>query len=183
MIKGEKRMIDYIAFLKGINVSGQKMMKVKDLNNIFIKLGFKNVKTYVQSGNVRFESDESNKNDLVGIMEKEIYNVFGYNPTVILKTIKEIEDLVDESPFKNIGSESKAKMYISFLVGYPTKEYELPLVSREKDVKVVKVSNEIVLSIVIENNERYYSPNSFIEKELGVLATTRDWKTISKLID
>ncbi|HCC08192.1 MAG TPA: DUF1697 domain-containing protein [Clostridiales bacterium] len=176
-------MVEYIAFLKGINVSGQKMIKVRDLNDLFIKLGLKKVKTYIQSGNVRFESDESNKAELVNLMEKEIHNAFGYNPTVILKTIKEIEDLVDESPFKNIGSESKAKMYITFLASVPTKEYELPLVSSMKDVKVFKVFNEIVLSIVIENNERYYSPNSFIEKELGVPATTRDWETISKLID
>ncbi len=172
-------MTKYIAFLKGLNVSGQKAIKISELNDLFKKIGLQKVITNIESGNVLFESDNIELSDT---MEREIKKKFGYDITVIIKTIEEVKEIMSEKPFKDVEKKSNIRMYITFLNAKPTNEYTLPIMSAKNDIEVFKISSGIALSIGEELNGTYYSPNSFIERELGVVAATRNWSVIKKLL-
>lgn len=169
----------YIAFLKGVNVSGQKATRIQDWNHMFKKLGLEKVSTNIESGNVLFESDKPGLSDL---LEEQIKANLGYNVTVLLKSVEEVKEMMNQNPFKEVEGRSDVKTYITFLNSKPTNEYILPIISSMKDVEVIQVSKGIALSTVVEVNGNYYNPNSFIERELGVLAATRNWTTISKIL-
>ena len=88
----------YLALLRGINVGGNNIIKMADLQDCFINMGFINVKTYIQSGNVIFETDNSDKNSLTKIIEDKLSTVFKYNSKIILVSDKELFHTVNEAP-------------------------------------------------------------------------------------
>lgn len=92
-------MTTYIALLRGINVGGNKIIKMLDLKALFQSLGFANVRTYIQSGNVVFESDEGSVSLLRGVIERQIHEVFGFEVSVIIRTLAEMENVIANDPF------------------------------------------------------------------------------------
>ena len=80
-------MTTYIALLRGINVGGNKIIKMQDLKTMLQSLSFHNVRTYIQSGNVIFESDEESESFLSGVIERQIHEVFGFEVSVIIRTL------------------------------------------------------------------------------------------------
>lgn len=175
-------MITYVAFLRGINVGGRKIIKMEDLSRMFVSMGFRNVKTYIQSGNVIFETAEINSNVLTKKIEKELHKSLGYEVRVFLRTILEVEDIVQHNPFKGMAANANVGMYVTFLSEEPKSKPELPLVSPQKDVEVFRIRKREAFILCRKIKGRSGFPNNFIEKELGMPATTRNWTTISKII-
>jgi uncharacterized protein (DUF1697 family) len=173
-------MIKYIAFLRGINVGGHKILKMKDLNATFAEMGFENVKTFIQTGNVVFDSTQSESIELIETIKNKINDCFGFDVTVILTTVDKIKHLISQKPF--VEMTGNIKMYATLLAGKPVNNPILPFSSPKGDIEVFAIENNIVLSIGKESKGRYGFPNGLIEKEFGVLATTRNWNTICKLI-
>src|SRR4051812_19370866 len=102
----------YIALLRGINVNGQKMIKMDQLKNIFESLPFQNVKTYIQTGNVIFEAADD---DLLSTrIESKLNDVLGYHVPVIVRTLDELEGIVRQTPFPLIEISENEKLYVSF---------------------------------------------------------------------
>lgn len=100
----------YIALLRGINVGGHKIIKMADLKQAFESIGLKQVKTYIQSGNIVFKSEE----DITFLKERiqsEIKNVFGFDVPVMLRTHEEFINITKDAPMKSIHCE-KAKVYM-----------------------------------------------------------------------
>src|SRR6266404_3766400 len=97
-----KHMTSYVAFLRAINVAGQKLIKMKELAQIFAAAGCKNVRTYIQSGNVIFDYKSTNSAALSKKIERTLQQVLGYEVTVMLRTLSEVEALVRRNPFKKI---------------------------------------------------------------------------------
>src|SRR2546427_12004340 len=95
-------MTSYVAFLRAINVAGQKLIKMKDLARIFAAAGCKNVQTYIQSGNVIFDSKSTNAAALSKKIERTLQQALGYEGTIILRTLAEVEALVRHNPYKKI---------------------------------------------------------------------------------
>jgi uncharacterized protein (DUF1697 family) len=172
----------YIAFLRGINVGGHKVIKMEDLNALFTSLKFKNVKTFIQSGNVIFETEETNEELLTQRIEKKLQIKIGSNVSVLLRNILEIEALVKRNPFKNFSTRKNVKMYVTFLYSKPHPKPKLPLISSKKDVEVFEIINREACSLSLEKNGRFGFPNLFIEKEFDLPATTRNWTTVCKIL-
>ena len=175
-------MVRYIAFFRAINVSGLRVIKMEDLIRMFELLGFKNVKTFIQSGNVIFDASDKNPKILNQKIEKGLQKFLGYEVTVLLRTFKAVENIVKLNPFKGIKPGPSIKMYVTFLSEKINKKPKLPLVSPRKDVKIIRIVNHDVFSLTRMQNGRFGFPNIFIEKELGIPATTRNWTTVSKII-
>ena len=95
-------MTKYIAFLRGINVGGKKIVKMQDLAAIFVAGGFKNVKTHIQSGNVIFEASIKNSSTLTKKIESNLQESLGYAVPVLLRTISELAVLIKSDPFNKI---------------------------------------------------------------------------------
>lgn len=88
----------YVALLRGINVGGNAKVEMSKLKLLFEKLGFKNVKTYINSGNVVFSDNKEQESELVAIIEAAIEKTFGFNVSVIVRDIKNIQALNKSIP-------------------------------------------------------------------------------------
>lgn len=174
-------MITYIAFLRGINVSGHKIIKMSDLAKMFTGLKFKNVKTYIASGNVLFDSNEKDVSKLEAKIEKEILKTFGFDVVVFIRTIDELEKIVKLNPFAKIKIE-KPKFYVLFMKEKFTK-LKLPFVSEKYAVEVIAALDNNFFSVarpdIVGSGG---GANLFIEKEHKIPATTRNWNTILKIM-
>ena len=172
----------YIAMLRGINVSGHKIIKMDALRASLTKLGFNEVQTYLQSGNVIFKTASDSAAGVSGKIEQRILRDFGFVVPVLLRTAKELAKVVARNPFLKDPSLDQSRFHVSFLSGAPSKTAcaELaPLITGAEQIHVA--GREIYL----------YCPNGYgnskisnvaIEKRLSLPATTRNWNTTKTLL-
>ncbi|MBS1493951.1 MAG: DUF1697 domain-containing protein [Bacteroidetes bacterium] len=170
-----------IAFLRGINVSGHKIIKMVDLAKMFTGMKFKNVKTYIASGNVLFESNEKDASKLEAKIEKEILKTFGFEVIAFIRTKEELEKIVKLNPFAKIKIE-KPKFYVLFMKEKFTK-LKLPFLSEKYAVEVIAALDNNFFCVarpdIVGSGG---GANLFIEKEHKIPATTRNWNTILKIM-
>jgi uncharacterized protein (DUF1697 family) len=112
-------MATYIAMLRGINVGSGKIVKMERLRASFEALGFDGVRTYVQSGNVIFESEQKSLAGLPKKIEEKIQRDFGFTVPVFVKTSKEIEQIVSDNPLVKEKGIDHSKLHVTFLSDAP----------------------------------------------------------------
>lgn len=175
----------YIALLRGINVGGKNKIKMADLRELLERIGLEKVQTYIQSGNILFESDEAEA-ALRERIEQEIETRFGLSITVILRTSDELKQIVESCPFSDEQiAEAEATsegecLYVSMLLAEPLAERVGKLEAFDfKDDQYRIVGRDVFL--LFRQSIRNSKLAVQVEK-LGVTATTRNWKTISKLV-
>lgn len=171
-------MTTYLALLRGINVSGQKKIPMVALREILVTSGFQQVKTYIQSGNVIFRASE--RNGLEQSIQEIIQEHFGWNVEVLVRTLDELQEVLNGCPFPK---ETMEKSYFTLLKNTPTME-------SLKGIEGVSVlGEEFVLGtecIYFYSTHGYGNAklnNNWFEKKLKVTATSRNFKTISKLVE
>jgi len=174
----------YIALLRGINVSGQKKILMADLKKLFEEMGFRDIKTYIQSGNVIFESKEKHSETaLAAQIARAVKNKYGFEVPVLVKDLAAWKQAIVQNPFlkeKNINPE---KLHITFLAEQPAAENiekikKTPFPPDRFEWK----GKEIYLHCPDRYGETKFS-NKFFENKLKVQATTRNWKTVNKLLE
>jgi uncharacterized protein (DUF1697 family) len=167
----------YISLLRGINVSGQKKILMTDLKALYESLGFANVQTYIQSGNVAFESKETPTEELQQLIFDAIAAQYGFDVPNLLISPTEIKEALKNNPYQNIE-----KMYFVFLSETPKQEHIDRLSSLNFENEFYEIKNKVIY---------FYCPNgygnaklntNFFEKKLKVSATTRNLRTTKKLI-
>lgn len=169
----------YISLLRGINVSGQKMIKMDKLKKLYESLGFKNVRTYIQSGNVIFESDQKDALKLQKIIEKKIEEVFGFDVRVFVRTPEELKRVIDNNPFPG---EEKGWYFIfssSSCVGLPLEELQ----KAKADSEQFSVSEYGIYLLFPEGVGQTKLSNNFFEKKLKMNGTMRNWNTVNKILE
>jgi uncharacterized protein (DUF1697 family) len=146
-------------------------------------MGFENVKTLIASGNVIFDSESDNSDALEKKIKKTLSTRFNYDAIVMLRSIDEIEIIIKLDPFKKITPNPKIKFYVVFLSNEPKTLPRLPLINEKERLELLLVHKKdaFLLSSEVKNG-RYGFPNNFIEDELGVSATSRNWNTVCKLL-
>jgi uncharacterized protein (DUF1697 family) len=170
----------YIAFLRAVNVAGHAVVKMDALCGAFTAVGCRNVRSFIQSGNVIFESSASESATLRSL-RREIRNLLGQEPGIFLRTLKEIAQLVDRDPFKDFKAQRDVKLYVAFLASKPRVKPQFPLLLPKAGLEAFAMSGREVF-IVSRPNPRGFTGNNFIEKELQVSATSRNWNTITKIV-
>jgi uncharacterized protein (DUF1697 family) len=171
----------YISILRGINVSGHKMIKMDALRNMYEGLKFKNVKTYIQSGNVIFQNIKAKPDELEKKIAKQILKEYGFEVPVMVKELDELIHILKNNPFVNKRKEDITKLHVAFL----SDQTEPSLVDKIKSGQYG--SDEFILSgkaIYLFCPNGYGNTklnNNFFENKLKVTATTRNWKTINEL--
>lgn len=171
-----------LAMLRGINVSGQKKVPMAELKQLFEDMKFKNTRTYIQSGNVVFESKETDEAVLSKKIGKKILEKFGFEVPVVIRTAEEIATVLKKNPFLKEKGVAEDRLYVSFLAEIPAKEL----------LEKIKVPDGTSDRFIISGKEVYlYCPggygetklsNNFFESKLKVKATTRNWRTTNELI-
>jgi len=173
-----------ISILRGINVGGHKKILMSDLKKLYEGLGLKNVRTFIQSGNVVFSADEKIPiRELSQIIEHKIMESYGFDVPVIVRTSEQLQHLIKNNPFLEKKKVSPEKCYVTFLSERPLKEHvnlisELDFMPDEFFV----ADQEIYLYIPDRYSDTKLS-NDFFEKKLHVKATSRNWKTINTLVE
>ena len=176
-------MVRYIAFLRGINVSGHRIIKMEELRKMFEALKFKNVRTYIQTGNVVFETTVKDSDTLTKKIEKHLHKSLGYEVETMLRTIPEMEAIMKNNPFKKEKLDKTLSQYLTFLHDEPLTELNKTLISSSDDVATFKIKEKEVYTLYKRSSAKHPFSNNFVEKKLKVAATTRNWNVINKVLD
>lgn len=169
-----------VGMLRGVNVGGHNKISMEALRAICVALKLRNPQTYIQSGNVVFCSSEPDLKKLADRMEAGIEKRLGFRPSVILRAISDMRNVVARNPFDSRHGLDPAKLAVFFLADVPTTEI------RNK-VLAIKVGPE---ELRIEGRELYiYFPDGMgrsklpavLDRTLKMPATARNWNTVGKL--
>ena len=172
----------YISILRGINVSGQKKIKMADLKALYEAQGFESVTTYIQSGNVIFESKSTNKADLRKVIEKAIEEKYSFYVPVDIRTHQELKEIVNNCPYEEAKAEENGtKILVTFLQSTPEKENQEWLLEYVKPPERLTIQNCEVYLYCPNGYGKSKLTNTFLESKLGVSATTRNWKSVKTL--
>src|SRR5882762_510664 len=157
-------MTRYVAFLRAINVAGQKLIKMDELARIFTAAGFKNARTYIQSGNVIFDATSANAVALRKKIQRTLRDGLGYEVTVVLTRLGDIEEIVERNPFKRIKTGPDAMPFVVFLSEEPKHNPKLPLISTTENLDVFEVKNRAAFVVLRrKKNGSFGFPNKFVE--------------------
>lgn len=172
----------YISILRGINVGGNKLIKMSQLSALCLELGWQHVSTYIQSGNLTFESKLTSTSKLSQMLGNEIKASFGFDVPVLTFELEAFERIVTANPFATDVSLNPDYFHITFL-------------EKNGDESIWQSIQDLVIlpekAIMKENAIYLYCPNGYskckitntlIEKKLQLSATTRNWKTCLALL-
>ncbi|MFT6202422.1 MAG: hypothetical protein ACI9V1_000410 [Spirosomataceae bacterium] len=171
----------HIAILRGINVGGKRKILIADLRNMLSELGFSNVNTYAQSGNVVFEYKSHKNSELATKITNQIHDKYGFDVPVIVITTAEFAEDFRSNPF--VEKAEIGQLHLTFLSEEPTDEKltGINLLAHPPDEFRI-IGKGVYLKCVNKYHQTKLS-NNFFEKKLGVFATTRNWETVTKLVE
>ena len=166
----------FAAFLRGINVGGNRQVKMDELKRIFESLGFTDVETYIQSGNVIFESGDKGAGKIGKKIEKALAKALGFGVSVLVRGRGQLRKLLEHEP--KLGKEEKS--YVAFLSDGAGKKLKAGMESKD-GIAVAKVLGDDAIVLCRPLMGKYAFPNAFLEKLTGQPATTRNWNTVMKM--
>lgn len=169
-----------VAILRGINVGGHRKILMADLKVLFEKCGCKNVQTYIQSGNVVFNSTDD---DLESKIRLAIKKQYGYDVPVIIRSLEELESAVAANPFLKDKSISIDRLHLTFLSEIPSKDFRDKLRGIDLSPDRIELVGKDVFGCVLDRFSDSKLTINLFEKTLNVAATSRNWKTVSKLLE
>lgn len=168
----------YISMLRGINVSGQKQIRMAELQSLYEGLGLANVQTYVQSGNIVFDSPEPGMKQMEIRIEAQIETSFGFSVPVLLRSVDDFHRILESNPF---ADEDPARVLVTFLYERPEGSKWNALRDHEDKVDQFALGEQEIFLFCPGGYGRTKLSNNFFEKKLNVIATTRNWKTVIAL--
>ncbi len=172
-------MTKYAAFLRGINVSGQKSIKMAELRKSCMAEGLLEVETYIQSGNIVFSCEPLADGGPAKRISALILDAYGFEVAVIAKSAKELAGIVAANPLARPGACEPKGLYATLL--------ERPPIPADMKVLAARASEryELVGDVIYTCYARGYGKsefsNNFIERVLKLSATTRNWNTMLKV--
>jgi uncharacterized protein (DUF1697 family) len=173
----------YVALLRGINVGGHRLIKMQDLVRIFSSAGCKNVRTFQQAGNVIFDSRSANVNNLTKLIERALENDLGYHVPVILRTLHELQEMVRRDRFKKFAKAEDVMLCVVLLAANPRERPALPLISKTENVEIFEIADGAAFAVSRHKRNGWFGyPHAVVEKALGVVGTTRQWKSLQKIV-
>ena len=172
----------HLALLRGINVSGHNMIKMDVLKSTLENIGFHNVQTYIQSGNVFIDSNEQSAAKITFVIKQEIYRVFGYDVPIIVISKSDLKACFTNCNFLNEKEVDTKKLYVAFV----SKEL------KAENINDLKMSQFKPDEVQIDNTRIFIKyhigagktrlDQKYIEKKLNLTATIRNWSTVMQLL-
>jgi len=174
-------MTAFVSLFRGINVGGHHKIKMDELKALHEALGFKDVFSYIQSGNVVFTSDDADVARLRRHIEGGFEQKFGFHVDVFVRTSAELRDIIEKPPFQNQPDKESKWVAVVFLAAHPD------ATAQEALLKTYVGPEEL---FIIGQEMYIYYPNgigrsklsqSLLEKKLKTVGTARNWNTILQL--
>jgi uncharacterized protein (DUF1697 family) len=172
----------YVALLRSVNVGGHGRITMNELRRSFEALGFADVTTYIQTGNVLFNARSKSETAVATSIEEQMVRDFGDAPAVIVRTVADLLRIGASSPYDKAGADP-ARHHVTFLAQKPAADalraFSPPPSGRDE--------------LVVDGREVYvHTPDGYgtsklsgamLERRLGVVSTTRNWNTVTKLCE
>ena len=172
----------YVALLRGINVTGKNMIKMETLRATFESLGFEDVKSYINSGNIAFDTAKTDDAKLAKTIHDAIQKEFGFDISVMVRSMAEIKEVVEWDPFAG-QFESHKDVHVFFLNDKLTREQEALLLAQGNENEIFAILGRHVACLLKIHITDSAVGKGFIDKKLKVAATGRNWRTVQKLAE
>jgi len=177
-------MVDYVAFLRGINVGGRRVIKMDELARHFGSFGHAKVRTFIASGNVLFSSPEKREPVLTKKIERDLEKALGYHVDIFLRSIGQLQDMLDAKPFARVKLGPDAKAYVTFFNGTPAALPDVPSGSPARGYRLLRLDERELYSVWFRlPNGGFVDSAARVEKTMRVLTTTRNWNTITNILN
>lgn len=178
----EKGRHKYCAFLRGINVGGNTLVKMEELRKAFESLGFRDVKTVLASGNVLFGAPREDPATLSRAIELKLREILGREILVIVRSLDDLRELDAHQPFNGIKVTPQTRLFVTF-ISENTKHRKIPGPLTPDGFQILCVSDGTICSVLHERpGIGAVHLMGAIEKEFGQNVTTRSWSTIIRLL-
>ena len=173
-------MTRYTALLRGINVGGHRV-KMTQLGEIFRDIGFSNIKTYINSGNVFFDSVSIDKQDLTNLIEQRLQAVLGYEVPTFLRTTAELKSIISQDAFKGIKLTDDKRFSVLFTKQPIPEKVVLPQYSSKNDMEIIAVN--VYEAFVVWHIINGRPPSGrFQDSIIPIENTSRFYHTLSKIL-
>lgn len=175
-------MTTYISILRGINVSGQRLIKMEVLKKMYESLNFETIQTYVQSGNVIFSSKENEPKKLEKIISSKIKSEFGFDVPVIVLSVRTLEKIIEDNSFTKDKLKDTSFLHVTFLADKVTQFDKESITDKKLPNEEIRFAPNAIYLYCPDGYGRTKLNNNFLESKLKVTATTRNWKTTTELL-
>jgi uncharacterized protein (DUF1697 family) len=172
-------MTKYVTFLRAINVGGNAILKMTDLKRMFESAGLENVQTYIQSGNVVFETEEKDSDALEKRIASQLEGAAGYKIHLFVRTMRELASIVSKGPFEAKDGETA---YVAFLNQKPDAKGRQALLALKNEADDFAIKGREVYHLRRDREKSVLAKTS-IEKVLKLPATVRNVTTLQKMVD
>lgn len=172
--------MDYIAILRGINVGGKNKLPMVELRALAVDLGWLSVATYIQSGNLKFEAKEQDEMVLATALKQAIDQQFGYQIPILVRPQTYFQTLLQQHPALVEPVDPK-HLHATFLAKAPEAAASRSLLEKDWGNDRIWIEERCAFLHCPNGYGRTKLTNSYLEKQLGVTATTRNWRTLNKL--
>lgn len=174
-------MSTFIALFRGINVGGNCILPMKELKVILEKLGLQSVRTYIQSGNVVFKSEEKDRRKLSVEISAAVKKKYGFEPRVMLLSAEELENAIKANPFPEAQAEP-VTLHLGFLADVPQNPDRQELERLKAGKEQYKLDGKVFYLYAPEGIGRSKLA-ARVERLLGVEITDRNWRTVQKIME
>lgn len=171
----------YIALLRGINVGGHTV-RMEELRRLFQELGLENVRTYIQSGNIFFNTRDPDPAALTRKIERHLEKTLGFEAAVFLRTIPEFESILAADPFKKLRVTPDMRLCVVLTAEPIRNDLALPLFSPKKDMQILQTTEREAYVVWYIRNGRPPSSQGFLDAAIGKRTTTRFFHTAAKIL-
>jgi uncharacterized protein (DUF1697 family) len=173
--------VTHVAFLRAVNVGGKGVVSMADVVRVFERAGCSGVTSYGHAGNLMWTQGAG-----TGPVEKAhplLTALLGQPASIMARTTREMAAIVDADPFGALVKDKTIKLYVLFLAARPKRVPPLPLRMDKDALELIAVTGReaYVVSRRLPGRQMYGFPNQFVEKTLGVAATSRNWSTVTKV--
>jgi uncharacterized protein (DUF1697 family) len=172
----------FVSMLRAVNVGGTSRIKMEPLRAAYEGLGFKDVRTLLQSGNVLFRSSVRDPRQLAKRIKQELERKFGLQIEVVIRTLPELERIFERGPVLSPRADP-AKLLVMFLAGAPDAPGQARLVKAHKGPEMLEVRGPEVYLYYPEGVGRSKLTTAVLESHLGAVGTARNWNTLTKLVE
>ena len=168
----------YIALLRGINVGGKNILPMNDLVSIFATLNYENVKTYIQSGNVVFQSKKKVDNKAAVEISRLVQERKGFEPKVLIFEADELKTAIANNPFPTADGKALHLYFLESQANQPKMERLMSLKSESEEFELIHKVLYLYAPLGIGRSKLA----SEIEKALGIPVSARNWNTVNKIL-
>ncbi len=171
----------YISLLRGINVSGHKKIKMADLRAHYEGLGFQAVKSYIQSGNLAFQTKEKAPLKIAARIKEMIQKEYGFEVSVLVFDNNYLVNAIEKNPYVKGDEENIKPYYLTFLATTPAPELVEAIADFQHNNDLFQIIDTNIYVYSPDGYSRTKLTNQFFERKLKVAATTRNWRSVLKL--